>query len=44
MINFNTELTKEQAQWILDQWHYFDHRIAHQTLYKIMEMHNLAFR
>jgi hypothetical protein len=44
MINFNTELTKEQAQWILDQWHYFDHRIAHPTLSKIMEMHNLAFK
>ena len=44
MINFNPLLTKEQAQWILDQWYIFDHRIAHSTLSKIMEMHNLAFK
>jgi hypothetical protein len=44
MINFNPLLTQEQAQWILDQWYIFDHRIAHSTLSKIMEMHNLAFK
>ena len=44
MINFNTELNQQQAQWILDQWNIFDHRIAHPTLSKISEMHNLAFR
>jgi hypothetical protein len=44
MINLNTELKQEQAQWILDQWYIFDHRIAHSTLSKISEMHNLAFR
>jgi hypothetical protein len=44
MINFNPLLTKEKAQWILEQWYIFDYRIAHPTLSKIMEMHNLAFK
>jgi len=44
MIHFNEQLTQEEAQWVLDQWHYFDHRIAHPTLSRIMEMHNKVFQ
>jgi hypothetical protein len=45
MIHFNEKLTQEQAQWLLNTvFPVFDHRIAHPTLSKIMEMHNLAFK
>jgi hypothetical protein len=43
MIHFKENLTQQDAQWILDQWYVFDHRIAHPTLSKISEMHNKAF-
>jgi hypothetical protein len=43
MIHFNEQLTQQDAQWVLDQWHIFDCRIAHPTLSKIMEMHNKVF-
>ena len=44
MIHFNTELKQEEAQWVLDQWHLFDHRVAHPTLSRISEMHNKVFQ
>ena len=44
MINFNENLTPTDAQWVLDQWVIFSHRIAHPTLSKIAEMHNKVFR
>ena len=45
MINFNPLLTKEQAQYIIEQvFPVFSHRISHPTLSKIMEGHNLAFK
>jgi hypothetical protein len=44
MINFNTELSQPDAQWVLDQWYLFDHRVAHPTLSRIAEMHNKAFK
>lgn len=45
MIHFNEQLTQEQAQWILREvFPIFSYRIAHPTLSKIMEGHNLAFR
>jgi hypothetical protein len=44
MINFNENLSATEAQWILDQWVIFSHRIAHPTLSKIAEMHNKVFR
>jgi len=44
MIHFNEKLTQEQAQWLLNTvFPVFDHRIAHPTLSKIMEGHNVAF-
>ena len=44
MIHFNEKLTQEQAKYILnDIFPVFAHRIAHPTLSKIMEGHNLAF-
>ena len=44
MINFNEQLSQTDAQWVLDQWVIFSHRIAHPTLSKIAEMHNKVFR
>jgi hypothetical protein len=44
MINFNPELRQDQAKFILDNWFIFGHRVAHPTLSKISEMHNLAFK
>ena len=44
MINFNEQLSQTDAQWVLDQWVIFSHRIAHPTLSKISEMHNKVFR
>jgi len=44
MLNFNENLSATEAQWILDQWVIFSHRIAHPTLSKIAEMHNKVFR
>ena len=44
MINFNENLSPTDAQWVLDQWVIFSHRIAHPTLSKIAEMHNKVFR
>ena len=44
MINFNENLSPTDAQWVLDQWVIFSHRIAHPTLSKISEMHNKVFR
>jgi hypothetical protein len=44
MIHFNEELSQGDAQWILEQWPIFAHRIAHPTLSVIMEMHNKAFK
>lgn len=43
MIHFNENLTQTDAQWVLDQWYVFAHRIAHPTLSKIAEMHNKTF-
>lgn len=43
MIHFNENLTQADAQWVLDQWHIFDHRVAHPTLSRISEMHNKVF-
>ena len=43
MIHFNENLTQTDAQWVLDQWHIFGHRVAHPTLSKIAEMHNKVF-
>lgn len=44
MIHFNENLTQTDAQWVLDQWYIFNHRVAHPTLSKIAEMHNKAFQ
>jgi hypothetical protein len=44
MINFNEQLSQGDAQWVLDQWHIFDHRIAFPTLSRIAEMHNKTFK
>ena len=45
MIHFNEKLTQDQARFILnDVFPVFAHRIAHPTLSKIMEGHNLAFQ
>ena len=44
MIHFNTELSQPDAQWVLDQWYLFDHRVAHPTLSRISEMHNKVFK
>ena len=44
MINFNENLSQNEAQWVLEQWVIFSHRIAHPTLSKIAEMHNKVFR
>jgi len=44
MIHFNEQLKQSDAQWVLEQWHIFDHRIAHPTLSKISEMHNKVFQ
>jgi hypothetical protein len=43
MIHFRQDITKETAQWVLDQWYNFDHRICHSTLSRISEMHNKIF-
>ena len=44
MINFNEQLTQDQAKWVLDHFHVFAHRIAHSTLATIAEMHNKVFK
>jgi len=44
MIHFNEHLSQADAQWVLNQWHIFDHRIAHPTLSKLVEMHNKVFQ
>ena len=44
MIHFNENLSPTDAQWVLDQWVIFSHRITHPTLSKISEMHNKVFR
>jgi hypothetical protein len=45
MIHFNEQLTQDQAKWILtDVFPIFSYRIAHATLSKLMEGHNLAFK
>jgi hypothetical protein len=45
MINFNPLLTQDQARFILEQvFPIFSHRIAHPTLSRIMEAHNMAFK
>jgi len=43
MIHFKENMPQADAQWILDQYYIFDHRVAHPTLSKIAEMHNKAF-
>jgi hypothetical protein len=43
VIHFNENLNQTDAQWVLEQWVIFSHRIAHPTLSKIMEMHNKVF-
>jgi hypothetical protein len=45
MINFNEQLTQEQALFVLNEvFPIFTHRIAHSTLSKIAEGHNLVFK
>ena len=45
MINFNPLLTQDQAKWVLNEvFPIFNHRIAHPTLSKIMEAHNVVFK
>jgi hypothetical protein len=44
MIHFNEQLSQSDAQWVLDQWYIFDHRVAHPTLSRISEMHNKVFQ
>ena len=44
MIHFNEQLSQADAQWVLDQWYIFDHRVAHPTLSRISEMHNKVFQ
>jgi hypothetical protein len=44
MINFNEQLSQGDAQWVLEQWSIFDHRVAHPTLSRIAEMHNKVFQ
>ena len=44
MIHFNTQLKQEEAKWVLDQWFIMDHRVAHSTLSRMMEMHNKVFQ
>lgn len=43
MIHFRQDISKETAQWVLDQWYNFDHRVCHPTLSRISEMHNKVF-
>ena len=45
MINFNTDLTQEQARWILEDLMPTEgHRIAHTTLSNWAKGHNYAFK
>jgi len=44
MIEFNTNLTQEDAKWVLENsFPYFGYRIAHPTLSRIMEGYNKVF-
>ena len=45
MINFNDQLSQDQAQWVMEKaFPIFSHRIAHATLSILMEAHNKVFK